>query len=135
MSILDTNTTISDPGWGPNPPADWGLPPGGGQIGPLGVILGGLHRRVFVTTETALRTYELLKLIAGKVDIDPAELAAIEEAARVGAAKAVAAERETLIEAVKDAIREAGADNPGGGITEAQIDKALREVFADAATK
>lgn len=85
-------------------------------------------------TQTIL---ELLQLVASKVDLDPAELDAIQARAKAGAAAALAEAQESFVNAIVAALPEpqvpAGGDGQPG-YTLGQITDALRSVFADAGT-
>lgn len=59
--------------------------------------LDGKNRATLSYFDEILRT---VRLIAGKVDIDPAELAAIQAAAQAGAAQALAEAQEGLVQAI-----------------------------------
>lgn len=76
------------------------------------------------------RIEAVLAAVAARVEIDPAELQAIQDAARNGAAQALAAAKEAIITGVIDALPNGGGS--GGGYDVEQIKTALRSVFADA---
>lgn len=76
---------------------------------------------------------ELIKAVALKVDIDPAELAEIEQAAKHGAAAALAEAQAGYVQAIIDALPETGSGD-GGGLTPADVEQVVRGVFADAGT-
>ena len=86
--------------------------PSGGRV-PAHVALG-----------TALA---VLDKIAAKVDIDPAELAAIKESARAGAAEGAAAAADTLAAAIVARLPEAGTLTPEA--VEAAVKEGVREVL------
>ena len=129
--------SVHDPAW--NEP-----PNGDGNPRPLRQLLFELwdtmHTRFSDTAAkfpnsipAAMRRQEaLLVAIAAKVDIDAAELAAIQESARVGAANAFAAARDQFVEAIVQAVSEAVT---GGTVEAAAIEAAVRRVFADAGTQ
>jgi hypothetical protein len=71
-------------------------------------------------------TYQLVQQIATKVDIDPAELDAIKQAAQEGAHAGALASVDAFVAAVV-------AKLPRNGLTEADVETAVRAVFADAA--
>jgi hypothetical protein len=68
-----------------------------------------------------------LALIAAKVDLDPAELAAVAAAAREGAEQGAASSADEIAAAVVALL-------PEGTLTQADVEAAVRGVFADAAT-
>lgn len=93
----------------------------------VGVALGVASQRSWQAMRNTKLLLDLTKAIAAKVDIDPAELAAIEDAAKAGAAEAFAEQRTQLVADIKAALPQ-GA----GTFTLEQVEAALRAVFADA---
>lgn len=96
---------------------------GTGADNVIGTTINGVNqaRPVWMTRELKTQT-KLLEAIAAKVDIDAAELAAIQEAARAG----VAAATEGLIERIVTAVGNVSSTSPE------EIEAVVREVFADA---
>lgn len=72
--------------------------------------------------------YNMLKLIAEKTGIDPAELAQIEAASKAGAAAALEEQRTALAAAVVAALPQ----DRDGNLTVTDVETAVRAVFADA---
>jgi hypothetical protein len=96
-----------------------------GQPVSLGTAIARLYNESFATRAT-------LAAIAAKVDIDAAELAAIQASAQAGAAAALAANQEQLIAAIVAALGGVVALPGGGTPDDAAIEAAVRRVFADA---
>jgi hypothetical protein len=92
----------------------------------LTTVLGSSGPNVGVALQS---TYHLAVQIAGKVDIDETELAAIQAAAAAGVAEQV----DEITAAVVAALPETGS-GAGGTLTVADVETAVRNVFADAAT-
>lgn len=66
---------------------------------------------------------DLLKAIALKVDLDPAEIEAIEQASERGAAAALQAAQAGLVQAIIAALPESGSGD-GGALTPADVERA-----------
>jgi hypothetical protein len=93
----------------------------------LGSLIQGLDKTV---PQSDGKTYPiavnaLLKSIAGRVDIDPAELAAIEAAAKAGAAAAA----DDIVARVLSGLP-AHVESDGGGLTREDVEQAVRAAFA-----
>ncbi len=109
----------------PNYDSDPGLP--AVESTNVGVALGVASQRSWQAYRNTKLLLEMFKLFATKVDIDPTELAAIEDAAKAGAAEAVAEQQEHLIEALRTQLPQGS-----NAFTLADIENAVRSVFADA---
>jgi hypothetical protein len=122
-------------------PVDWPKqfqPAPAGQPGPwLGGTFGNQMQYVREDTAAArgmlAQVLGVLEVIGSKVDIDPAELDQIRQAAQAGVDAAIAAGQERLIAALTAAVRE--VVEPAATVSDEAIEEALRRVFADAGAK
>lgn len=110
----------------PNYDGDPGLP--AVESTNVGVALGVASQRSWQAMRNTKLILDLVKAVAAKVDIDPAELAAIEDAARTGAAEAFAEQRTQLVSDIIAALPQ----DKDGNLSAADVETALRAVFADA---
>lgn len=74
--------------------------------------------------------YKLLKAIADKAGVDAAELTQIEDAAKAGAAEAFAEQRDAFVAQLVAALPQ----DKDGTLSVADVEQAVRAVFADAGT-
>lgn len=102
--------------------------PEGGATATVETILGWSNGRIIRLEGTVAKLVDLAKAIAAKVDIDPAELAQVEAAAKAGASAAFAEQRTQL---VADIIAALPPDRDGN-LSVADVETAVRSVFADA---
>lgn len=112
-----------------------------GVINVAGVLLdesqwrpvANTHDRLFkLVSETMPALIALVKTVLAKVDIDAAELDAIEAAAKAGAAGALAANVDAWAQAVAVKLAAIGV---GSAATHDEMVTAIREVFLDAGQK
>lgn len=99
---------------------------------PTNQWLGNNEGSAFYTFLKAMS--DKVDLIAGKVDVDAAELAAIEAAAKKGAGEAFAAQRAAFIAAIVAALPQDRDGNLTLADVEVAAGKAIRAAFGDAAT-
>lgn len=126
-SVTEDDMKLDDGFTIPNYDADPALP--AVENTSVKVALGVASQRSWQAMRNTRLLLDLLKAIAAKVDIDPAELAAIEGAAKAGAAEAFAEQQEHLIDAIRIQLPQGSST-----FTLGDLENAVRAVFADAGT-
>lgn len=114
---LDDGFTI------PNYDADPALP--AVESTSVKVALGVASQRSWQAMRNTRMLLDLVKAVAAKVDIDPAELAAIEDAAKTGAAEAFAEQQAGFVTALVAALPQ----DKDGNLSVADVETAIRAVL------
>jgi hypothetical protein len=119
---LDDGFTI------PNYDSDPGLPPV--ENTSVKVALGVASQRSWQAYRNTRLLLDMVKAIAARTGIDATELAAIEDAAKRGVAEALTEQTPQLVAAIVAALPQ----DRDGNLSVADVENAVRAVFADAGT-